>query len=117
MPKYLISFNDGDMSFPDEDFPAVRDAVRELRREAKSAGAWVFGGGLDDYSARSVGTDGSVKDGPLQESPVRIGGFSVIEAASDEEALIWARKIAVACRCAQEVRRFNDDRGSDSPQN
>jgi hypothetical protein len=28
---------------------------------------------------------------------------------SREEALAWAAKIAVACRCAQEVRAIGDD--------
>jgi hypothetical protein len=35
-----------------------------------------------------------------------IGGFAVVEVPSREEALEWAAKIAVACRCAQEVREF-----------
>lgn len=109
MSRYIISFNDGDMNFPEEDFPAVLQAVGKLRREAKAAGAWIFGGGFPDYSPRVVAIDGSIKDGPLQESPVRLGGFSVIEVATEDEALQWARKIAVACRCAQEVRKFGDD--------
>ena len=33
-----------------------------------------------------------------------IGGFSVVDVASREEALKWAARIAAACRCAQEVR-------------
>lgn len=28
---------------------------------------------------------------------------------SPEDAVEWARKIAVACRCAQELRAFQDD--------
>lgn len=110
MSRYLISFNEGDMNFPDEDFPAVRDAVREFRREAKAAGAWIFGGGFEDFSAHVVEGNGSVKVGPLKESPVHLGGFSVIEVATEAEAFDWAKKIAVACRCPQEVRRFIDDK-------
>ena len=37
------------------------------------------------------------------------GGYSVLEVATHEEALEWAWKIAVACRCAQEVRVLGDD--------
>ena len=33
----------------------------------------------------------------------------VIEVPSREAALEWAAKIAVACRCAQEVREFMPD--------
>ena len=54
-------------------------------------------------------TDGSVA-GPSQlESKAYIGGFSVVEVPSRQEALNWAAKIAVACRCAQEVREFLPD--------
>jgi hypothetical protein len=54
-----------------------------------------------------VATDGTVADGP--ESKAYIGGFSVVDVTSREEALEWAKKIAVACRCAQEVREFVPD--------
>jgi len=51
-----------------------------------------------------VATDGTITDGPYAESKAYIGGFSVVEVRSRAEALEWAAKIAVACRCAQEVR-------------
>jgi Cupin domain len=37
------------------------------------------------------------------------GGFAVVDVPSREEALEWAAQIAVACRCAQEVREFVPD--------
>lgn len=40
------------------------------------------------------------------------GGYSVLELPSYEAALEWAAKIAVSCRCAQEVRAFQDDPAS-----
>ena len=51
-------------------------------------------------------TDGTVTDGSY---PQAIGGFSVIDTPSREDALKWAAKIAVACRCAQEVREVLPD--------
>ena len=66
----------------------------------------MFGGGLEHQKASIVATDGTVADGPY---PQAIGGLSVIDAPSREEALKWAAKIAVACRCAQEVREFMPD--------
>jgi hypothetical protein len=105
MTRYLISFDDGAMTFPDEDLPAVADAAHAVVDEAKDAGVWVFGGGLtskDDMSV--VETDGTVTEGP--EDKAYVGGFSVVDVPSREEALAWAAKIAVACRCAQEVREF-----------
>ncbi len=109
MPKYLISFNDGDMNFPEEDFPAVGEAAHKVMREAMSANVWVFGGGFMGYSPHVVALDGTVSKGPLAQSPVHIGGFSVIDVATDQEAFRWAKKIGVACRCAQEVRKIMDD--------
>ena len=109
MTKYLISFNDGDMKHAIEDRPAVGEAAHAVMREAIAQGIWLLGGGFMGYSPRTVGTDGSIKDRPLAESPVHIGGFAIIDVATDDEALDWAKKIAVACRCAQEVRKIMDD--------
>ena len=106
MARYLISFDDGWMTFPKEDLPAVGAAANAVAQEAMDAGVWVFGGGLHYYKTVSVvDVDGTVRDGPPEEKAY-IGGFSVLEVASREEALAWAAKIAAACRCAQEVREF-----------
>ena len=43
------------------------------------------------------------------ETKAVIGGFSIIDVPSREAALEWAAKIAVACRCAQEVREIMFD--------
>ena len=48
-----------------------------------------------------MATDGAVTEGPY---PQATGGFTLLNVPSREEALRWAAKIAVACRCAQEVR-------------
>lgn len=109
MTRYLISFNDGDMTFPDEELPAVGDAAHKVVREAMAAGVWITGGGFEGYSPRVIGMDAAVKDGPLQETSAHFGGFSIVDVDSDAEALEWARKIAVACRCAQEVRKIMYD--------
>ncbi len=105
MTRYLISFDDGAMTFPAEELPDVAEAAHAVVREAEDAGVWVFGGGLHSHETVSVvATDGTVADGP--ESKAYIGGFSVVDVPSRAEALEWAAKIAVACRCAQEVREF-----------
>ena len=70
-----------------------------------NAGVFVCGGGLEDQRASIVATDGTVTDGPVPEA---ISGLTVVEVPSREEALKWAAKIAVACRCAQ-------DSGSSGP--
>ena len=110
MTRYLISFDDGSMDhIPDEDFPEVGAASHAVVREAKAAGVWVFGGGLYRQQASIVGTDGTVTPGPVPETKAVVGGFSIIDVPTRDEALDWAAKIAVACRCAQEVREIGDD--------
>ena len=69
-------------------------------------GVLVCTGGLEDQRASIVTTDGTVTDGPYPEA---IGGLTVVDVPSREEALEWAAKIAVACRCAQEVRAIGPD--------
>ena len=106
MTQYLISFDDGAMDFPEEELPDVAKAAHAVVQEAEAAGVWVFGGGLERQQASVVATDGTVTDGPYPETKEVLGGFAVVEVSSREEALAWAAKIAVACRCAQEVREL-----------
>ena len=111
MPKYLISFDDGAMDhIPEEDGPAVSDAAHAVIQDAQNAGVWVFAGGVyhhDEVSPSVVAPDGTVTDGA--ENKAYIAGVTIIDVPSREEALQWAAKIAVACRCAQEVREIMTD--------
>jgi hypothetical protein len=110
MTRYLISFDDGAMTFPEEDLPAVSDAAHAVLEKAKDAGVWVTGGGLMHHEEMSfVATDGTVTDGPIPEKTAYLGGFSIVDVPSREQALTWAAKFAVACRCAQEVREIMHD--------
>jgi hypothetical protein len=115
MTAYLISFDAHAMDhIPDEDMPAVAKAAHAVVREAINAGVFVFTGGLEDKRASVVATDGTVTDGPYPETKEVIGGVMVVEVPAREEALAWAAKIAVACRCAQEVREFMSDPEQDA---
>src|SRR5580658_1790826 len=90
MTHYLISFGAHAMDhIPDEDAPAVARAAHATVQEAINAGVYVSAGGL--------------------ENPPAIGGFTLVDVPSREEALQWAAKIAIACRCAQEVREIGAD--------
>ncbi len=110
MTRYLISFNDGAMTFPEEDLPDVAKAAHAVIREAKDAGVFVFAGGLTEPGKASVvATDGTVTDGPNPQTKDFIGGFTVVEVPTQEAAHEWAAKLAMACRCAQEVREFLAD--------
>ena len=107
MTRYLISFDAGAMDhIPDEDMSDVGKASHAVVQEALNAGVFVCASGLEDQRASIVATDGTVTDGPYPEA---IGGVTVVEVPSREEAVKWAAKIAVACRCAQEVWEFGFD--------
>jgi len=45
-----------------------------------------------------------VTDGPYTETKEHMGGFWILEAADMDEALAWARKGAITCDAAGEVR-------------
>ncbi|GED83847.1 YciI family protein [Streptomyces sp. 6-11-2] len=110
MTKYLISFPSAAMVFPDEDLQSVSDAAHAVVKEAKDAGVWVFGGGIDEsVPPVMVGGDGTVTEGTYDQTRHIEGGYAVLELSTREAALEWAAKIAVACRCAQEVRAFQYD--------
>ncbi|MFC5267095.1 YciI family protein [Kribbella qitaiheensis] len=114
MPRYLISFEKGAMAhIPEEDFADVGKASHAVVQEAKDAGVFIFGGGLryddDDVEHAVVETDGTITDGPFPESKELIGGGMIVDVPTREAALEWAAKIAVACRCAQDVRKFMFD--------
>ncbi len=111
MTRYLISFDDGAMDrISDEDGAAVGKAAHAVvqgpwtlacfvrRRAGKPAGQC---GGHRRYGHRR----------PVPGDEV-IGGFAVVEVPSREEALEWAGRFAVACRCAQEVRVLLPDPNS-----
>ena len=110
MPRYLISFDDGSMDhIPEADLPAVGESAHAVVREAQAAGVWIFGGGVLRQQSSIVATDGTIFDGPVPETKAVIGGFSIIEVSSREEAHVWAARFAQACRCAQEVREIGFD--------
>ena len=107
MTRYLISFDEGAMVDPSHpDLPAIAKAADAACQEAMDAGVWVFGGGLLPQAATTVTPDGMVTDGPYPETKEFIGGFAIVEVETREEAHEWAKKIAAACRCNQEVREF-----------
>ena len=110
MPRFLISFDDGSMDhISNGDLGAVGEAVRVVVREAKAAGIWIFGCGIERQQAKIVAPDGTVIDGPVPEIKAVIGGFSIIEVPNKQDAIAWAARIAKACHCNQEVREIMFD--------
>lgn len=107
MTRYLISFNYGAMKVSEDELPAVGEAAHAVVREALAAGVLVFAGGVGEPRDTSVVTvDGTAAVGPDPARTEFIGGLTIVEVNSRTEALVWAEKLASACRCAQEVREF-----------
>ena len=107
MTKYLISFPSRAMAVPAAELPEVAAAAHAVVREAKAAGVWVFGGGIDaQVPAVTVAADGTVSADPARDLD---GGFAVLDLPTREDAVRWAARLAEACRCPQELRAFMDD--------
>lgn len=110
MTKYLISFPGSAMNVSEEDMAAVSEAAHAIIREAKAAGVYVFGGGINtDVAPLMVAADGSITNETYPQTKTFDGGFCVLDLPSREAAVQWAAKIAQACRCSQELREFGYD--------
>jgi len=110
MAKYLISFPGSAMDVPAEEMAAVSEAARAVIREAKVAGVYVFGGGINaDVAPLMVAADGTVTNATYPQTREFDGGFCVLELPTREAAVRWAAKLAEACRCSQELREFGYD--------
>ncbi|WP_431262425.1 YciI family protein [Roseateles chitinivorans] len=113
MAKYLISFPSAAMVVPDGEWDAVVRDSHAVIEEAKVAGVYVFGGGIDEsVPPVLVAGDGTVAEGGYPWAPALNGGFCVLELPSREAAVDWAARIAKACRCQQELRVFFFDPAS-----
>jgi len=112
MTKYLISFPSEAMVLTAEEFPIVAADAHAVIKQAKAAGVYVFGGGIEEQVDPVLVTgDGSISSQIYPGSRIK-GGFTILELPTREAAVEWARKIAIACRCAQELREFMYDPAS-----
>jgi hypothetical protein len=112
MTKYLISFPSEAMVVTDEEMPSVSADSHVVIEQAKAAGVYVFGGGIDEgVDPVRVSADGSVSD-ELYPGSRLTGGLLVLELPSRHDAVEWASRIAAACRCPQELREFGYDPAS-----
>lgn len=110
MAKYLISFPSAAMVVPDSELEEVDRDAHAVIEEAKIAGVYIFGGGInEDIPPMLVSVDGVVSEGGYPWAPPLNGGFIVLELPSREEGISWATRFARACRCSQELRVFGFD--------
>lgn len=113
MAQYLVAIhhpNDYDPAIAEDE--AMSRDIDVLNDEMVAAGVRVFVGGLHPTCcAKSLRTqpDGDVlvSDGPYLQTKEHVGGFWVLEAPDLDDALVWGRKAAIACRAPVEVRPFH----------
>jgi hypothetical protein len=105
MTQYAITFPARTMILTDEEFQQAGIDANAVVEEMKAAGVLVAAGGIDPEAPVSlVAADGTTTPGPYEDTVGFNGGLTVIEVDSHEEAVMWAAKIAQACRCPQELR-------------
>ncbi|MFC5266242.1 YciI family protein [Kribbella qitaiheensis] len=112
MKQYLLSIYQPDGPAPEPEVlePILR-GLDALNEEIRAAGAWVFAAGLQPADSATVmqakGDDVLVTDGPYTEGKEHLGGFTVIQVETEDEALEWSRKLArVLSPLHIEVRAF-----------
>ena len=108
MAQYIIYFNQqwvGDHS--SEWFGTRGPLARAVVAEMKAAGVLVFAGGLVEEIEEAFGADDSGNiGGPITTTGEFIGGMTIINVPTDEEAKTWGAKVGVACGWPQEIRKF-----------
>lgn len=112
MTNYLIHFNQqwvGD--HPEAWFESRGPLARAVVQEMREAGVLVFADGLEEDINTAISIDPTTEQlttmpGPFRPGTEFIGGMTIVNVATAEEAFLWGQKIAVACGWPQEVRAF-----------
>lgn len=98
--KYMLIMRANDeayASFADVDFDQMLETMGKFNEELINAGVLVAAEGLDD-AAQGVVVDYSaqppvVTDGPYGETKELFGGYYILDVASKEEAVEWAKRM------------------------
>lgn len=111
--KYMLIMRATDESFAEfanTDFGSMLETIGRFNEELISAGVLLAAEGLDD-AAEGVVVDYSstppvVTDGPYGETKELFGGFYLLDVASKEEAIEWAKRMpATVPGVKTEIRR------------
>jgi hypothetical protein len=116
MSKYLLSVHAPIDAVPqpmtDEEMRRGYEEVGKLESEMTAAGAFVFGGRLEEPRAARVirpsRTRVRTTDGPYAETKEYLGGIYLIEAPNLDAALDWASRVTRMFNVPVEVRGFSD---------
>jgi hypothetical protein len=112
MPRYMLIMRATDeviatmMATP---FDEMLERMGRFNEELIKAGVLVAAEGLDDPSQGVVvdfsGETPVVTDGPYGETKELFGGFYILDVASKEEAVEWARRLPAPAGSKCELRR------------
>jgi hypothetical protein len=101
--KYMLimrASDEGNAAFADVDFDQVLEVMGRFNEEMISAGVLVAAEGFEDASQSVVVDYASqppvVSDGPYGETKELFAGFWILDVASQEEAVAWARRAPMA---------------------
>lgn len=112
MAHYLLSVYQPQGAPPsDEELGAIMGNVEKLQDDMRTAGVWVFSGGLEAPDTATVlaasGDDVLVTDGPFVELKEYLGGLTIIDVPDLDAAMHWARRSTEATTLPIEVRPFH----------
>jgi hypothetical protein len=112
MAKYMLIMRGTDESMKkmmETPFEEMLETMGRFNDELMKAGVLLACEGLDDPSQGVVvdysGETPVVTDGPYGETKELFGGFYLLDVASKEEAIAWAKRIPVIPGSKTEVRR------------
>ncbi|MBF4573484.1 YciI family protein [Herbiconiux sp. VKM Ac-1786] len=97
----------------DLDFTEVINAMGAYNESMITAGVLIGGDGLSDAKEGFVvdfsGEAPTVTDGPYGEVHELFNGFWIVQVATKEEALEWAKRAPLGAGSKLEVRRITDE--------
>lgn len=112
MAKYMLiwrSTDEANAKFENADFGEMLESVGRFNDELIRAGVLVAAEGLEDPSQGVVvdftGETPVVTDGPYGETKELFNGYYILDVASVQEAVEWAKRVPSAEGTKVEIRR------------
>ncbi|MDQ0634293.1 hypothetical protein QFZ40_002202 [Arthrobacter pascens] len=112
MAKYMLIMRATDESFANfanTDFAEIMESMGKFNEELIRAGVLLAAEGLDDPNEGVVvdftGETPVVTDGPYGETKELFGGYYILDVASKQEAVEWAKRAPLTAGSKTEIRR------------
>jgi len=112
MAKYMLIMRADDASyakFENIDFNEILEAMGKFNDELIRAGVLLAAEGLEDAKDGVVvdftGENPVVSDGPYGETKELFGGYYILDVASKQEAIEWAKRAPMTAGTKTEIRR------------